>query len=56
MHPVLIELYTDNTLPLNSQDYIAAYAYVPTAIQNGGDPGMTDGDKLNELGQYYANL
>ena len=41
---------------LDQQDYVQAYAYVPTAIQNGGDPGMTDGDNLNDLGKYYANL
>lgn len=42
---------------LEQQENIQAYAYCPPDVATAGaGGGMLDGDALNDLGQYYANL
>ena len=42
---------------LDQQDWIEAYAYVPSEVGKAGSgPNFVDGDAINDLGSYYANL
>lgn len=44
------KIFLQETVPwLEAQDWVHAYAWVPSGH-------MTDGDALNDLGEFYANL